>query len=114
MFPAQLRDPNIINCRRVALSLVVIGLGLSGCTAQSAHSSPSTAPSAGRWCGAWRGVCALRSAAAESEADYDQGKGDASTVNDVWVAELGWKHLSRLLAKFLGWGLPSPSPTQSP
>jgi len=48
MFPAQLRDPNIMNCRRVALSLVVIGLGLSGCTAQSAHTSPSTAPSAGR------------------------------------------------------------------
>ena len=37
-----------MNCRRVALSLVVIGLGLSGCTAQSAHTSPSTAPSAGR------------------------------------------------------------------
>jgi hypothetical protein len=46
MIPAQLRDPNIMNCRRVALSLAVIGLGLSGCTAQSAHTSPSTAPPA--------------------------------------------------------------------
>ena len=48
MIPAQLRDPTIMNCRRVALSLAVIGLGLSGCTAQSAHTSPSTAPSASR------------------------------------------------------------------
>ena len=49
MFAAQLRDPNIMNCRRVALSLVVIGLGLSGCTAQSAHTSPSI--TIGRPCG---------------------------------------------------------------
>ena len=48
MFSAQLRDPNIMNCRRAALSLVVIGLGLSGCTAHSAHTSASTAPSASR------------------------------------------------------------------
>ena len=48
MIPAQLRHPNIMNCRRVALSLAVIGLGLSGCTAHSAHTSPSTAPSASR------------------------------------------------------------------
>jgi hypothetical protein len=50
-------------------------------------------------------VRALRSAAAQSEADYDQGKGGASTVHDGGVAELGWKHLSRLLAKISGVGI---------
>src|SRR4249920_2952004 len=48
MFPAQLREPKIMNCRRAALALAVIGLGLAGGTAQSAHTSPSTAPSASR------------------------------------------------------------------
>jgi hypothetical protein len=50
MFPARVRDPNVhrsVSRRRAALSLAVVGLGLTACT-HNAPPSSVTAPSASR------------------------------------------------------------------